>query len=413
MLVEELMSHLESTILTSTRNMVRVKQALALRELTADHGSRPSALWGAYARASTMDVGVPNLVSHPSEIQLPGIARDFSAKLQSLAAPVAGDPTKVMIDKDEVSLAIANLATSILTREKENYLAYSRQYRAMEERFRRQLVAKESEADKFAHELVLEERSRQHQVQCELAERSKDLIAEITALRSKVALMRGEQDQQEHEIRERVKRDYDDLVHSLFSTSFALKNRFEEYRSTLHEDVVEGLYEVRKQSLQKLKHITILKPEDAEKKHDHGIKKADNLRDVQTENSMLSKLILKMRTMNDWKRSGTRSFYGKKIFRAREEAVQFKRALYETQIIAEEKQTQMSNEILALRRELSRQRTDIKQITADLVDEIDRRKALQQWKMQKSQLLSSLDDQARLWEKIKHLDIDKVRGSAA
>lgn len=51
---------------------------------------------------------------------------------------------------------------------------------------------------------------------------------------------------QEREIRESVKRDYDDLVSNLFSTSFALKNRFEEYRLSLYEDVVQGLFEVRK-----------------------------------------------------------------------------------------------------------------------------------------------------------------------
>ena len=51
---------------------------------------------------------------------------------------------------------------------------------------------------------------------------------------------------QERDIRERVKRDYDDLVNNLFSTSFSLKNRFEEYRLSLYEDVVQGMFEVRK-----------------------------------------------------------------------------------------------------------------------------------------------------------------------
>jgi hypothetical protein len=50
---------------------------------------------------------------------------------------------------------------------------------------------------------------------------------------------------QARDIRESVKRDYDDLVNNLFSTSFSLKNQFEEYRLSLYEDVVGGLYSVR------------------------------------------------------------------------------------------------------------------------------------------------------------------------
>lgn len=83
-------------------------------------------------------------------------------------------------------------------------------------------------------------------MQCELADRSQDLILEITALRAKISRMRDEQAAQETVIKERVKRDYDDLVHSLFTTSFALKNRFEEYRMSLYDDVVQGLCDVRK-----------------------------------------------------------------------------------------------------------------------------------------------------------------------
>lgn len=49
-------------------------------------------------------------------------------------------------------------------------------------------------------------------------------------------------------MRETVKREYDSLVQNLFSTSFALKNRFEEYRVSLYDDVVKDLYDVRKVS---------------------------------------------------------------------------------------------------------------------------------------------------------------------
>lgn len=164
-----------------------------------------------------------------------------------------------------------------------------------------------------------------------MATRTYDLILEITALRAKISRLCDEQMDQERIVKERVKREYDDLVHNLFSTSFALKNRFEEYRSKLYEDVVNGLFEVRTNALQRLKKISVGK--DATANLESGIRHAENLRDVQSDKSALSVLVLKMKTMNDWKRTGIRSFYGKKVYHAKEEAELYKKALWETRLV--------------------------------------------------------------------------------
>lgn len=122
--------------------------------------------------------------------------------------------------------------------------------------------------------------------------------------------MRDEQAAQETVIKERVKRDYDDLVHSLFTTSFALKNRFEEYRMSLYDDVVQGLCDVRKvgdatqgsscthhlwqSALERIKIISKGRSALAKAKLEAGITRAENLRDVQSENSNLTSLVLKV-----------------------------------------------------------------------------------------------------------------------
>lgn len=51
---------------------------------------------------------------------------------------------------------------------------------------------------------------------------------------------------QEATVRQEVKAEYDALVQELFDTGFALKNRYEAYRATLYNDVVNDLAEVRK-----------------------------------------------------------------------------------------------------------------------------------------------------------------------
>ena len=68
------------------------------------------------------------------------------------------------------------------------------------------------------------------EVQCQLADASQDLLLEITALRAKIAEMRQISLTQERDVRERVQEDYNSLVQNLFSGSFDLKKKFDEFR---------------------------------------------------------------------------------------------------------------------------------------------------------------------------------------
>ena len=75
-----------------------------------------------------------------------------------------------------------------------------------------QLQLKEDDVEALRFQIDSIRAGLKHQVQCELAARSRNLICEVTALRAKVSRMRAEMQSSENEIRERVKRDYDDLV---------------------------------------------------------------------------------------------------------------------------------------------------------------------------------------------------------
>ena len=56
------------------------------------------------------------------------------------------------------------------------------------------------------------------------------VFVEVTALRAKVAEMRQISLTQERDVRMKVKDEYDGLIRSLFSSSFELKARFDEFR---------------------------------------------------------------------------------------------------------------------------------------------------------------------------------------
>ena len=56
------------------------------------------------------------------------------------------------------------------------------------------------------------------------------IFLEITALRAKVAEMYDWSVKQQIEIRDRVRKEYDDLVQNFYSACFGLKNKFDEFR---------------------------------------------------------------------------------------------------------------------------------------------------------------------------------------
>jgi uncharacterized protein YqfA (UPF0365 family) len=68
------------------------------------------------------------------------------------------------------------------------------------------------------------------EVQCQLADTAQGLLLEITALRAKIAEMRQMALTQEQDIRERIREEYDDLVHNLFAVCLDLKRKFDEFR---------------------------------------------------------------------------------------------------------------------------------------------------------------------------------------
>lgn len=75
---------------------------------------------------------------------------------------------------------------------------------------------------------------------------------EITALRAKVAEMREMSFKQQTEIRERVRQEYDDLIQNLFNATFSLKNKFDEFRNELHDDVFEKIGESRREAFKSM-----------------------------------------------------------------------------------------------------------------------------------------------------------------
>lgn len=118
------------------------------------------------------------------------------------------------------------------------------------------LYDREREVVEMRGLLKAREMSTMVDVQFQLAEQANSLILEVTALRAKVAEMRMQSMTMESECRERVRQEYNEMVHSLFSLAFEQKGRIDEYRQHLHNSTLARIAEVRSEAaleMQKIK----------------------------------------------------------------------------------------------------------------------------------------------------------------
>ncbi|GFO11352.1 coiled-coil domain-containing protein 162-like, partial [Plakobranchus ocellatus] len=71
----------------------------------------------------------------------------------------------------------------------------------------------------------------------------------ITALRAKVVEMREMSLHQESNIRERVREEYNDLIHSIFNSTFQLRSKFDQFRNELQDDVFDKINDTRREAV--------------------------------------------------------------------------------------------------------------------------------------------------------------------
>eukprot|EP00049_Salpingoeca_infusionum_P015164 m.291361 g.291361 ORF g.291361 m.291361 type:complete len:2463 (-) comp15826_c0_seq4:3727-11115(-) len=411
LLVAELKTQIKCLLATRTLSHVQELQQRLVLEMS-DDGRIPYGLWRTLmrkprvptsaSRKSTMKT-LPRFEA-PRYLSRSSFVQDFATDLAIAASSVEGDPSVVQISKQRLDECLHRLAVATTSREKERFTTFAALFEAVTTQLEAQVREKESEVAQMKSTFHRDSIQVKHEVQCALADRTAALVYEVTALRAKVSRLREEKKTQERDIRESVKRDYDDLVNNLFSTSFALKNRFEEYRLSLYDDVVEGMFEVRKTALQRMKAISVGK---STQKLEQGIQRAEDLRNVQSENANLTALVLKMRTMNDWKRTGLRSFYGHKVSVAHAVAGSVKRNLWELQHQAKEASLQHRLEITSLRAELVSAKKLIDELQIAHDEEKRMRQALQEWKASKIELIASIEAQASKFARL-NMDPDDM-----
>lgn len=217
------------------------------------------------------------------------------------------------------------------------------------------------------------------EVDCLMADKCRSLILEITALRAKVSELVETIEDKETAIKDRYKLEYNSLVMELFNNAFAMKNRFEQFRSGLYDDVFTCLGEVRKLAVESMKKLREKSGQaDVEMNTiSQRLIRAEQLREAQWESKNLVNMILKLKATSHWNRTKNRANFQLKLAKLQEEVTIAKKQCLESNLLQSEKESLLEQEIQAVRKALLQSEKECQALRKKLFNE-------QTIKMQKS-----------------------------
>lgn len=187
------------------------------------------------------DIWKKSLTKGNIVIQKPHIVEDF---LEELAIHDSSSEHVISIDRVHFDKCLVKLATSVINREKMNFLNYSTFYENILRHQNQQLYLKERENQHLKDSIENQEISASMEIDCALAERSYALLVEITALRSRIAELERSINESEKVLKQQFRQQYNEVVLDLFQNAFGMRTRFELFRLSLHDDVQEFVLDV-------------------------------------------------------------------------------------------------------------------------------------------------------------------------
>ncbi|KAH3820990.1 hypothetical protein DPMN_122743, partial [Dreissena polymorpha] len=308
----------------------------------------------------------------------------------------------VTFSRKHLDTCLADLARDVMAREKNNFESYTMFYENLLRACHQNLYQREQEVKQLRDQLKTTQQNILVEVQCQLANQGHDLIMEITALRAKVAEMREMNLNQQSEIRERVRQEYDELIQSLFNSTFMLKNKFDEFRNELHDDVFEKVSETRREALKAMSTVR----EKFGSTIDEGqagemMSKSEKLRELQHENHVLSTLILKMKAMKTWRQNHDSVQHVSRLRELKNESENNKKVCETMKMEAEEQIILLRQQIVALRKALADQQKEANDVKKQLDKELKEKLEKTHEAMQKARSQKQL-------EQAKQANIEKL-----
>ncbi|XP_071816447.1 coiled-coil domain-containing protein 162-like [Apostichopus japonicus] len=335
----KLLDELEHHMIHEVQRKIAREHALVIAERAREEGNLPTDLWKRPA------------INERPVIPKPHIAEDFSRVLLGYCRE---DGDKMVIPKSDLNDALSSLTNVIMMREKNSYENYSMFYENLIRQHHQLLYQKEQEIKHLQRACAEASSVSLVDVQCQLADRSHELILEITALRSKIHEMREMTLTQQQEIREQVRDEYDQLVQNLFSSTFSLKNKFDQFGKGLYDECYGIVAEVREESAEAMsKYKSRSVGSGSDEVMDINMKRAQSLYQMRKENEEMGQVVLKMKALTNWKVTKIKETYNRKVSRLQNEIDKCRKDYLFIKMTAEEEVILLRQQVVALRGALS------------------------------------------------------------
>ncbi|XP_077981616.1 uncharacterized protein LOC144436648 [Glandiceps talaboti] len=375
-----LLDSLEAHMVYELRRKIAKEHTLVVSEKAREEGNLPTDLWKKPVMNERMTIAKPH------------IAEDFSRLLMSEAK---SSEDEIIIKRETLNKSLSLLANMVMQRERSNFESYSMYYENLLRHHHQLLYQREQEIKQLKETSKNGNSSAFVEVQCQLADRSHELILEITSLRAKIAEMREQALTMERDVRESVKDEYNGLVQNLFSTSFTLKSRFDEFRKQLYDDMFTSVGDVRREAVDTMSKLKS-QPGGMEEADtlQRNLRKAEELRQIRHENNSLNRLVMKMRTMNNWKRTHLKEYYENAVYNLRQEADRCKKDYLEITMMADEEVILLRQQLVALKKALANSEREREGIQKQQEKEMKLKKELEHKAVQEARSAKQLE-QAR------------------
>ncbi|XP_064633719.1 uncharacterized protein LOC135491668 [Lineus longissimus] len=375
----KLCESLEVFMITEVRRKLLRELNLVLAERAREESALPTDLWKKPAMKESYTINKPH------------IAEDFKDLL--MAEVQEEEDGTLVFTKKHLNTCLQQLARDVMERERHNYESYAMYYENLLRSQHQLLYQKEQEVKQVRDQLNTSRNDTMVDVQCLLADQSHELLLEITALRAKIAEMREISLTQERDIRERVKEEYDDLIRNLFSSAFELKSRFDEFRHELHDDCFDKISEARREAIEAM---TRLKQKSGGSDKDDEVtarllSMSEQIRETKHENYTLGKLMLKMKSMTNWRQNHMQENFFKQVAELKKESDHSKKEYLGVKMMAEEEVILYRQQQVALRKYLQEAERELLEVKKLMDKEIKNKKEKMHTAQQKAQSLKQLE----------------------
>ncbi|XP_055490902.1 coiled-coil domain-containing protein 162-like [Leucoraja erinacea] len=352
--LQKLLESMECYMIRELQRKIARELTLVMSERARGEASLPTDDW----KRSVMEENFP--------IARPQIVEAFVQRMKQHSCETENEYLcQITFSKDHLSDCLLKLASDVIARERSNFETYSMFYENILRREHQLLYQKEQELKGMQ-----QSQPSSAGAESQLADFNHQIIIEITALHAKLTSLQEENSRLKEEVRREVRQEYDALVRNLFASSFALKQKLDEYHVNMNKAACRLISEVRRSGVE---NMILLKRKAGSTKSDDDLRgnleRQDHLQSLREENSQLQGLVCKLRTLNYWRLTARQEQFQRSCTALEQEGVQSKKDYLNVKMLAEEEKVVLQQQLVALRRSLCRSQSENERLKNEMEKE--------------------------------------------